>query len=118
MEHQDDQPSNYPTDRTDEYGEHVDGYVVGKNQVRKEQEDHSDDPINDELPQITPASRQEEQDHYYHQYEYDEFHHSLVYTTCCARADMQYPARTQSHAVNLLCSDMQTLLADATSRRY
>jgi hypothetical protein len=82
------------TDRTDEYGEHVDGYVVSKNQVRKEQEDHSDDPIDDELPQITPASRQEEQDYYYHQYEYDEFHHPSVYTTCCARTDTQYPVRT------------------------
>ena len=81
VEDQDDQPSNHPTDSADEYGEQVDGYVVGENQVRKEQEDYSDDPIDDELPQITPAPRQEEQDHYNHQYEYDEFHRSPFYTT-------------------------------------
>jgi hypothetical protein len=81
MQYQDDQPSNHPADRADEYGQHVDGYVVSKNEVRKEQEDHPEDPINDELSQVTPASRQEQQDRYYHQYEYDEFHHSILYTT-------------------------------------
>ncbi len=81
MEYQDDQPSNYPADRTDEYGEQVDGYVVGKNQVRQEQENQPDDPIDDELPQITRTSRQQEQDHYHNQYEYDEFHYPPFYTT-------------------------------------
>src|SRR5215207_7609480 len=56
MKYQDDQPSNYPTDRADEHGEQVDGSVVCKNQVRQEQENHSDDPIDDEPPQIAPAS--------------------------------------------------------------
>jgi hypothetical protein len=81
MEYQDDQPSNYPTDRADEYREQVDGYVVGENQVRQEQENQPDDPIDDELPQITPTSRQQKQDHYHNQYEYDEFHHPPFYTT-------------------------------------
>jgi hypothetical protein len=56
MKYQDDQPSNYPTDRADEHGKHVDGYVVCKNQVRQEQKNHSDDPIHYEPPQIAPAS--------------------------------------------------------------
>ena len=56
MKYQDDQPSSYPTDRADEYGEQVDGYVVCKNHVRQEQKNHSDDPINYEPPQIAPAS--------------------------------------------------------------
>jgi hypothetical protein len=36
-------------------------------------------PIDDEPSQKPPASRQEEQDPHYHQYEYDEFHHSPFY---------------------------------------
>ena len=56
MEYQDDQPSNYPTDRADEHGEQVDGYVVCKKKVRQEQENHSDDPIDDEPPQVAPSS--------------------------------------------------------------
>jgi hypothetical protein len=84
MEYQDNQPSDNPTDRTDEYGEHIEGYVVSKNKVTQEQEDQPHDPVDDELAHKTPASRQHEQDHYYHQYEYSEFHRSSFYTTCRA----------------------------------
>jgi hypothetical protein len=79
MEYQDDQPSNHPTDRADEYRQHVDGYIVCENKVRQEQQDDSGCPIDDEPSQKPPASRQEEQDPHYHQYEYDEFHHSPFY---------------------------------------
>jgi hypothetical protein len=84
MEHQDNQPSDNPTDRTDEYGEQIEGYIVSKNKVTQEQEDQPHDPVDDELAHKTPASRQHEQDHYYHQYEYSEFHRSSFYTTCRA----------------------------------
>ncbi len=80
MEYQDNEPSNYPTDRADEHGKHVDGYVLGKNEVSEEQEDQPHDPVDDEPPQKTPASRQQEQDHYYDQYEYDGFHRTPFYT--------------------------------------
>jgi hypothetical protein len=80
MEDQDDQPSEYPTDGTDEYGEQVNRYVVGKNQVGQEEENQPNDPIDDELPQKTPAPRQQEQDDYYHQYEYDYLHQPSFYT--------------------------------------
>jgi hypothetical protein len=79
MEYQDNKPSDNPTDRADEHGKQVDGYLVSKNEVSEEKEDHSDDAIDDELPQITSASRQHEQDHYHHQYEYDEFHQAPLY---------------------------------------
>jgi hypothetical protein len=39
MEYQDDQPSEHPADRADEYGEQIDGYVVRKNEVRQEEKD-------------------------------------------------------------------------------
>jgi hypothetical protein len=47
MEYQDNEPSDNPTDRADEHGKQVDGYVLSKNEVSEEQEDHSDDPIDD-----------------------------------------------------------------------
>ncbi len=74
MEYQDNEPSDDPTDRADEHGKQVDGYVLSKNKVSEEQEEYSDDPIDDELPHKPSASRQQEQDHYHHQYEYDGFH--------------------------------------------
>jgi hypothetical protein len=79
MQYQDNEPSDNATDRADEYGKHVDGYVVAKKEVSEEQEDHSYDPVDDKLPQITTASRQHEQDRYHHQYEYDEFHQAPFY---------------------------------------
>ncbi len=81
MKHQDEQPSEHPTDGTDKYGEQVNGYVVSKNEVSQEEENQPYDPIDDELTQKTPASRQQEQDNYYHHYEYDKFHCSPFYTT-------------------------------------
>ena len=33
VEYQDNEPSDYPTDRADEHGKHVDGYVLGKHEV-------------------------------------------------------------------------------------
>jgi hypothetical protein len=79
MEYQDDQPSNHPTDRADEYGEQIDGYVVRKNEVRQEEQNHPHDPVDDEMPQETPAARQHKQDDYDHQYEHDEFHNYPFY---------------------------------------
>ena len=79
MEYQDNEPSENPTYSADEHGKHVDGYVISKNQVSEEQQHHPDDPIDDELSQITSASRQYEQDHYYHHYEYDGFHQAPFY---------------------------------------
>ncbi len=74
VEYQDNEPSDDPTDRADEHGKDVDGYVITKNEVSEEQQHHSGDPIDDELAQITSASRQHEHDRYHHQYEYEEFH--------------------------------------------
>jgi hypothetical protein len=36
MEYQDNEPSDNATDRADEHGKHVDGYVVAKNEVSEE----------------------------------------------------------------------------------
>ena len=36
MEYQDNEPSDNPTDRADEHGKHVDGYVVCKYEVSEE----------------------------------------------------------------------------------
>ena len=80
MEYQDNEPSGYPTDRAYEHGKHVDGYVIGKHEVGQKQEDQPYDPIDDEPTQKTPASRQQEQDHYSEQYEYDELHRVPFYT--------------------------------------
>jgi hypothetical protein len=71
MEYQDDQPSNHPTDRANKYGEQVDGYVIRQNEVRQQEENHTNDPVDDKVPQITCSPRQYEQDDNYHQYEYD-----------------------------------------------
>ena len=79
VEYQDDEPSHNPTDRADDHGKHVDGYVVGENEVGQKQENQTYDPIDDETTQKTPASRQQEQDHYYDQYEYDKFHKAPLY---------------------------------------
>jgi hypothetical protein len=79
MKHQDNEPSDNPTDRADEHGKHVDGYVIRQYEVSEEQEDHPDNPIDDEPPQKTSASRQQKQDHYHNHYEYDEFHQGPFY---------------------------------------
>lgn len=79
VEYQDDEPSHNPTDRADDHGKHVDGYVVGENEVGQKQENQTYDPIDDEPTQKTPAARQQEQDHYYDQYEYDKFHQAPLY---------------------------------------
>lgn len=79
VEHQDDEPSDYPTDRADEHRKHVDGYIVSENEVGQKQEDQPYDPVDDEPTQKTSASCQQEQDHYYDQYEYDEFHQAPFY---------------------------------------
>ncbi len=70
MEYEDYEPSDHPTDRADEHGKHVDGYILSKNKVGEEQEDQPHDPIDDEPTQKAPASRQQEQDHYCNQYKY------------------------------------------------
>lgn len=79
MEYQDNEPSDYPTDRADDHGKRVDGYVVGKDEIGEEQEDQPDDPVDDEPTQKTAASRKQEQDHYYDQYEYDDLHRAPLY---------------------------------------
>jgi hypothetical protein len=71
MKYQDNEPSDKPTDRADEHGEHVDGYVLGEKEVRYKQQDQPYDPVDDEPTQKTPASRQQEHDHYDQHYEYD-----------------------------------------------
>jgi hypothetical protein len=84
MEYQDDQPPEHTTDRTDEYGEQVDGYVVSQDEVSKEEEDQPNDPIDDEPPQEASAARQQEHDNYSHQDEYDYFHRAPYYTKTIA----------------------------------
>ena len=80
MEYQDNKPSDNPTDRADEHGKQIDGYVVRKYEVRQEEENHPQNRVADEVSQKTPAARQHEQEYSYHQYEYDELHRSLFYT--------------------------------------
>lgn len=70
MEYQDDQPPNHTTDRADEYGEQVDGYVIRQNEVRQEEENHPHDPVYDEPPQVASTAGKHQQYDYYHQYEY------------------------------------------------
>ncbi len=40
MKYEDDQPPQYPTYGADEYGEDIDGYIVRKDQVSQEDEEH------------------------------------------------------------------------------
>ena len=47
MKHQDDQPSEYSADSTDQYGDEVDGDIVLKKQIRQEEEDQPDHPVDD-----------------------------------------------------------------------
>ena len=42
MKHQNDQPSDYSTDSTDQYSDEIDGDIVLKKQVRQEEEDYPD----------------------------------------------------------------------------
>ena len=80
MEYQDDQPSNHTTDRADEYGEQVDGYVIRQNEVRQQEENHPHDPVDDELPQVASAAGKHQQYYYYYEYEYYYFHQPSFYT--------------------------------------
>ena len=48
VEHEEDQPPQHPTDGADEYGEDVDGDRGRKDQVRQEDEDYTEDPVNSE----------------------------------------------------------------------
>ncbi len=45
VEYQDHQPSRYPADGADDYGEQVDGQVIGQERVGQEQEDQPDDGV-------------------------------------------------------------------------
>ena len=76
MEHEKDQPPQHPTDGADEYGEDVDGDGRRKDQVRQEDKDYPEDPVDDEPGQRESfAPRQGQEGHQrYHEYEYDEFH--------------------------------------------
>ena len=47
MKYEDDQPSHYPTDSADKYGDEIDGDVVHKDKVRQEDENHPEDPVDD-----------------------------------------------------------------------
>jgi len=52
VEHHDDQPSDYPTDGAEQYGDEVDGYVVLKKHVRQEEENLSDEAVDDKASTV------------------------------------------------------------------
>jgi hypothetical protein len=50
VKYQDNQPSDYPADSTNQYSDEIDWEIVLKKQICQEEKDHSDDSVDDKSP--------------------------------------------------------------------
>lgn len=56
MEQEDNYPPDHPAYSADDYGDYVDRDVIGEDEVRQEEKDHSKDRIDDEYRQLVRTS--------------------------------------------------------------
>jgi hypothetical protein len=77
VKHQNDQPSNYSADSTDQYSDEIAGDIIRLKQVRQKEEGHPDYSVDDKSPHGS-RPRYQKQNYQYNQDDEDDRLHKAI----------------------------------------